>query len=160
MGAEATRLAPIAAACVVLATLPMPVLGAQASLDDPERCALSRYVVVGRVAGIDTVWAAAPESGLERRVQFVVEWQGKGPRVHWLEITLPGGVDGVWTHRVEDVPDLTTAKRWGLFLMSTARGLEVVGGGSGAVPIAESADWGAGVPERAFRARAAVCGAR
>jgi hypothetical protein len=134
-----------------------PTFAAQAPLDDAARCALADLVLIGRVAGIDTVWAADPEGGLERRVQIVVQSQWKGATARWVEVTLPGGTDGRWTHSVEDVPDLTTADRWGLFLMRTPRGLEVVGGGTGAIAIASSDGWAAGVPASQFAARAAVC---
>lgn len=155
-----TRVARTVATPLVLSFAPTSAFAAQAALDAPTHCALSQLVLVGRVAGIDTVWAAAPASGLERRVQIVVERVWKGPSTRWVEVVLPGGVDGHWTHRVEDVPDLASSERWGLFLTVTPRGLEVVGGTAGATAIAQPADWSAGVPLAAFAARAEVCRGR
>jgi len=118
-----------------------PVGAAQMNLTRGELCAVADLVVVGRVSDLETVWAAIAEGGLERRVLVNVGRTVRGAAPKSVEVVLPGGKMGEFWHWVEDVPSLEVDRTYLLLLSRTERGLEVIGGESGATEIATNGSW-------------------
>lgn len=132
------------AAALALAVTPVaPAM--QMDLTPAELCQVADAVVVGRVSDQETLWAAVPEGGLERRAFVDVSKVLRGPASKSVEVVLPGGRIGEFWHWVEDVPVLEQDAWYLLTLARTERGWETIGGERGAVRLAVSGS-GQGVP--------------
>lgn len=133
---------PIAVACVAAAALAPRAEALQLEVTRAELCRVSHAVVVGRVADIDTHWTVGELGGLERRVVLEVSHTLAGSAGRLIDVVLPGGELGDFTHRVEDVPTLKADGTYMLFLEQTDNGWYVLGGEQGAVPV---------MPRRGFK---------